>query len=162
VLVGMDTIEPIGLTGGLCVWLSVSLALGGLGLTLRALEARHGRLSLSTFHGLAEYTPTLPVCFLLTGLASVGFPGTFGFLGSEMLVDGAVEEYPYIGVAVVIVSALNGIAVLKAYFLLFSGTKHVSSVPLVIGWRERFVVLTVALLILAGGIYPQPAIASRH
>jgi ABC-type dipeptide/oligopeptide/nickel transport system ATPase component len=33
----------------------------------------------------------LAVCFLLTGLASVGFPGTLGFVGSEMLVDGAVE-----------------------------------------------------------------------
>jgi NADH-quinone oxidoreductase subunit M len=48
-------------------------------LSLRALEARHRRLSLAGFHGLYEHTPALAVCFLLTGLASVGFPGTFGF-----------------------------------------------------------------------------------
>ena len=44
VLVGVDTIarspsgraDPDGLTGGLCVWLSVGLALAGFGLTLRA------------------------------------------------------------------------------------------------------------------------------
>jgi NADH-quinone oxidoreductase subunit M len=162
VLVGMDTTEAIGLTGGLCVWLSVSLALAGFGQTLRALEARHGRLSLKSYHGLYEHTPALAVCFLLTGLASVGFPGTFGFLGTEMLVDGAVEAYPYVGVAVVLVAALNGIAVVKAYFLLFTGKRHVSAVPLGIGRRERFAVLTLAVLILLGGVFPQMGVASRH
>jgi NADH-quinone oxidoreductase subunit M len=162
VLVGMDTDEAIGLTGGLCVWLSVALALAGFGQTLRALEARHGRLSLKSYHGLYEHTPALAVCFLLTGLASVGFPGTIGFLGTELLVDGAVEAYPYVGVAVVLVAALNGIAVVKAYFLLFTGTKRVSAVPLGIGARERLAVLTFAVLILVGGLFPQSGVESRH
>jgi NADH-quinone oxidoreductase subunit M len=135
VLVGLDTNNEVGVTGGLCVWLSVGLALAGFGLTLRALEARHGRLSLKSFHGLYEHTPALAVCFLLTGLASVGFPGTFGFLGTELLVDSAVASYPYLGVTVVLVAALNGIAVVKAYFRLFTGKRHVSAVPLKIGGR---------------------------
>ena len=36
VLLGLATNVPIGLTGGLCLWLSVGLALCGFGLTLRA------------------------------------------------------------------------------------------------------------------------------
>jgi NADH-quinone oxidoreductase subunit M len=162
VLVGMDTLALIGLTGGLCVWLSAALALTGFGLTLRALEARHGRVSLVNFHGLYEYTPLLAVCFLLTGLASVGFPGTFGFLGTEMLVDGAVQTYAYVGVAVVIVAALNGIAVVQSFFRVFTGTRPVSAVPLGAGRREQFAVLTIAFLILAGGLFPRYGVASRH
>ncbi|MCU0877445.1 MAG: oxidoreductase [Pirellulaceae bacterium] len=162
VMVGLDTVRPIGLTGALCVWLSVGLSLLGFGLTLRLLEARHGRLSLARYHGLYEHTPMLAVCFFLTGMASVGFPGTFGFLGSELLVDGAVQSYPLVGVAVVIAAALNGIAVMKVYFLLFTGTRHVSSVPLGIGVRERFAVLAILSLILGGGILPQPGVVSRH
>jgi NADH-quinone oxidoreductase subunit M len=162
VLVGLDTVTPIGLTGALCVWLSIGLSLAGFGLTLRALEARHGRLSLAAFHGVYEHTPMLAICFLLTGLGSVGFPGTFGFLGTELLVDGAVHSYPYIGVAVVFAAALNGIAVVQAYFKLFTGTRHVSSVPLNVGGRERFAVITMAALILAGGLFPQPGVESRH
>jgi NADH-quinone oxidoreductase subunit M len=50
----------------------------------------------------------------------------------------------------------------QAYFLLFTGTRHVSSVPLGIGRREQLAVLTIALLILAGGLFPQPGVASRH
>src|SRR5262249_3444830 len=143
-----------GLTGALCVWLSVMPALGGFGMTLRALEARHRRLSLTGFHGLYAHTPALAACFLLTGMASVGFPGTFGFWGSELLVEGAVETYPHLGIAVVFAAALNGIAIVKVYFLLFTGTRHVSTVPLRIGKRERFAVLTVAALILGGGLFP--------
>lgn len=162
VLVGLDTDSPIGLTGGLCVWLSVALSLTGLGLTLRSLEARHGRLSLVTYRGVYDHTPALAICFLLTGMASVGFPGTFGFFGTELLVDGAVQTFPYIGIAVVVAAAINGIAVLKAYFLLFTGTRHVSGVPLQIGLRERIAVLTLAALILGGGIFPQAIVLSRH
>jgi NADH-quinone oxidoreductase subunit M len=162
VFAGLESATTIGLTGALCVWLSVSLSLTGFGLTLRALEARRGRLSLTEFHGVYEHTPALAVCFLLTGLASVGFPGTFGFVGTELLVDGAVQAYPYVGVAVAIVAALNGIAVMRAYFLLFTGSRHFSSVSLQIGPRERVAVLTLAALILGGGIIPQPGVLSRY
>jgi NADH-quinone oxidoreductase subunit M len=161
VLVGLEVVNPIGLTGALCVWLSIGFSLGGFGLTLRSLESRFGRLSLTHFHGLYEQTPALAVCFALTGLASVGFPGTLGFVGIEMLVDGAVEAYPYVGIALVAAAALNGIAVVRAYFWLFTGTRHTSTIALGISLRERLAVLTLAGLILGGGIFPQPGVASR-
>jgi NADH-quinone oxidoreductase subunit M len=104
----------------------------------------------------------LAVCFLLTGLASVGFPATTGFISTELLVDGAIEANPAVGVAVVAVAALNGIAVLRAYFRLFTGARHVSTVSLGIGLRERIAVLTLAFLILLGGLIPQPGISSRQ
>ncbi len=162
VLVGLEMVTPIGLTGALCVWLSSCLALSGFGLTLRALEARCGRLSLTSFQGHYEHTPNLAMCFVLTGLASVGFPGTFGFVGTELLVDGAVEAYPHVGVAVVLAATLNGIAVVQTYFRLFTGTRYVSSVSLKIRAGERYSVLGLAALILIGGLCPQPNIASRH
>ena len=58
-----------------CLWLSVILSLGGLGLTLRALEARFGRLSLTRYHGLYEHCPGAGVCFLLTGWRASGSRG---------------------------------------------------------------------------------------
>jgi NADH-quinone oxidoreductase subunit M len=162
VLVGLEAVTAISLTGALCVWLAVSVSLGGFGLTLRALEARRGRLSLANFQGLYDHTPALAVLFMVTGLASVGFPGTFGFIGTEMLVDGAVQAFPYVGVAVVIASALNGIAVVHAYFRLFTGTQHASLVSLQIGARERFAVVTLTALILIGGLVPQYNVGSRQ
>jgi NADH-quinone oxidoreductase subunit M len=162
VLVGLDVVQGTGLTGALCVWLSVSLAMTGFGLTLRAIESRFGNLSIHEFHGLYEHTPALAVSFFLTGLASIGFPGMMGFIGTEMLVDGAVGTYPLVGVAVVIASALNGIAFVKVYFNLFTGKRHASTVSLGIGLRERLAVLAVAGILLAGGIAPRYVVDSRH
>ncbi len=162
VLVGLELHTELSLTASLCLWFSVILSLGGFGLTLRALEARFGRLSLSDYHGLYEHSPTLAVCFLLTGLASVGFPATLGFISTELLVDSAVDASPYVGIAVVAAGALNGIAVVRAYFMLFTGARHMSTVSLEIGRRERLAVLTLAALILGGGLFPQPGVTSRQ
>jgi len=162
VLVALEVATPISLTGGLCAWLSVGLSLAGLGLTLRALEARTGRLSLADYHGLYDHMPNLAVFFLLTGLASIGFPGTVGFVSIELLVEGAVDASPKVGIAVVLITALNGIAVLRAYFRLFTGTRHVASISLHGRWPEKVAVLVLTTLILAGGLVPQPGVASRY
>ncbi len=162
VLVGLELHTVTSLTGALALWVSVALSLTGFGLTLRALEARFGRMSLADFHGLYDHSPTLAVCFLLTGLGCVGFPGTLGFVAAELLVEGAIQVSLSVGVAVAVAAALNGIAVVRAYFLLFTGARHASTVSLAIGPRERWAVLTVAALILGGGLFPQPGVVSRH
>lgn len=162
VLVGLELHTPISLTGGLCLWVSVALSLGGLGLTLRALEARFGRLSLADYHGLYEHTPTLAVAFLLTGLASVGFPGTLGFIAAELLVDGAIVANPFLGVTLILTCALNSIAIVRVYLILFTGRRIHLGVSVRITLRERIAVLTLACLILGGGAYPQPGVRSRN
>jgi NADH-quinone oxidoreductase subunit M len=162
VLVGLELHTSTSLTGTLALWISVPLSLAGLGLTLRALEARYGRLALTSYHGLYEHSPALAVCFVLTGLATVGFPFTWGFIGTELLVQGAVEASPYVGLAVTLAAALNGIAIVRVYFRLFTGARHASTVSLNIGLRERFAVLTLMALILAGGIFPQWNVSSCY
>ena len=162
VLVGLALDTELSVTASLCLWFSVIVSLGGFGLTLRAVEARFGRLSLFDYHGLYEHTPALAVCFLLTGLASVGFPVTLGFISTELLVDSSVEASPYAGIIVVAAATLNGIAVMRAYFLIFTGARHVSSVALGIRLRERIAVLSLSAVILGGGLYPQPGVATRR
>ncbi|MBI1311445.1 oxidoreductase [bacterium] len=162
VLVGLEMVNPIGLTGALCVWLSVGISLLGFGLTLRSVEARAGRLSLDSYHGLIEHTPILAALFLLTGLSSIGFPGTVGFVGAELLVEGAVEIYPLVGLAVVVAAMLNGIAIMQAYFRIFTGARHVATVPLGARLEERLAGLILIALIVGGGLYPQPGVSSRY
>lgn len=162
VLVGAEVATPVGLTGALCVWISVGLSLAGFGLTLRSIEARTGRISLDEYHGLYAQMPSLGAFFLVTGMASIGFPGTIGFIGAELLVEGAVDVYPTVGALVVIAMALNGIAVLHAYFRLFTGTKHRASVSLQARVPEKVAVVALSLLIVGGGLFPQPGVSSRY
>jgi NADH-quinone oxidoreductase subunit M len=162
VLVGLELTTPLCLTGALRLWSALILSLGGFGITLRALEARIGRVPLNKYHGLYEQSPVQAVCFLMTGLATVGFPGTASFIATDLLVDGAVHANVFEGFCLVLAAALNGIAVLRVYFLIFTGTRHTSAVSLKVNWKERIAVLTLAALILGGGVFPQPAIESRH
>jgi NADH-quinone oxidoreductase subunit M len=162
VLVGLEMKTAIGLSGALCVWLSVIVSLGGLGLTLRAVEARQGRIVLGDHLGLYDHMRPLAACFMVTGLGTVGFPGTLGFVGTELLVDGAVTMYPYIGVALVVAAAMNGIAVVRAYFLLFAGPPCRSTVSLAPGPRERIMVVAVMALVILPGLLPGTTTASRY
>ena len=162
VFVGLETATPVALTGALCVWISVILSLGGYGLTLRAIEHRVGRVSLDKFYGLYQQTPGLAALFLLTGLASIGFPGTIGFIGVELLVDGAVMVHPLFGILIVMAATLNGLAILHAYFRVFTGTRRSGTIDLQARLSERVAVLVLAVLILGGGLFPQPGVTSRY
>ncbi|HVK14667.1 MAG TPA: proton-conducting transporter membrane subunit [Gemmataceae bacterium] len=162
VLVGLALHTPFAVTGALVMWLSSALALTGLGLTLRAVEARVGSLSLAEYRGLYDQSPGLAVCFLLTGLAAVGFPGTAGFVAAELLVDEAVGAHLAVGLLVVLTAAINGIGVVRAYLLLFTGRRHATGVSLAMTPRERVAVLTLIALILGGGLVPQAYLESRN
>src|SRR4029079_12690874 len=111
------------------VWISAGLAFAGLARCVLVLEARRGRLALTTNHGGYGRMPLLAITFLAMGLACTGFPGTLGFVGQELLVDGAVEAFPVMGFAVVIASALTGLAVLRMYFSLFCGRPDTRAHP---------------------------------
>ena len=164
VMAGLDCTSVTALAGGLLVWLSAGLGFAGLARTVLVLEARRGRLDLTSYHGGYDRMPLLAISFLAMGLACTGFPGTLGFIGQELLVDGAVEAFPVMGFAVVIASALTGLAVLRMYFSLFCGRADVLAHPsLRLGLTPReawtFVALVIALIGL--GVVPRPLVDSR-
>jgi NADH-quinone oxidoreductase subunit M len=164
VMAGLDCTSVTALAGGLLVWLSAGLAFAGLARCVLVLEARRGRLDLTTYHGGYERMPVLAISFLAMGLACTGFPGTLGFVGQELLVDGAVDVFPVMGFAIVVASALTGLAVLRMYFSLFCGRSEVLAHPsLRLGLRPReawtFVALVTALIGL--GLAPRPLVDSR-
>jgi NADH-quinone oxidoreductase subunit M len=162
VLTGVSLGSAIGVTAALTLWMSAGITLTGAAFALRAAESRIGSLSFVEFRGLYDRAPALAVCFLIAGLGTVGFPGTLGFLPLEVLVERAVSENPAVGVGIVIAIAVNGFAVLRAYALVFTGSRHTSAIPLGVTQRERFTVLAFALLILGGSLLPQSLFDSRQ
>ena len=164
VMAGLDCTSVTALAGGLLVWLSAGLGFAGLARCVLVLEARRGRLDLTGYHGGYDRMPVLAFSFLAMGLACTGFPGTIGFIGQELLVDGAVDVFPVMGFAVVIASALTGLAVLRMYFSLFCGRSDMPAHgSLQLGLRPReawtFVALVIALIGL--GLAPRPLVDSQ-
>ena len=164
VMAGLDCTSVNALAGGLLVWLSAGLAFAGLARCVLVLEARRGRLDLSTYHGGYERMPVLAVTFLAMGLACTGFPGTLGFVGQELLVEGAVDAFPVMGFAVVVASALTGVAVLRMYFSLFCGraeTHARSALLLGLTTREAWTFVALVATLVGFGLVPRPLVDSR-
>ncbi len=164
VMAGLDCTSVGALAGGLLVWLSAGVAFAGLARCVLVLEARRGRLDLTTYHGGYERTPVLGIAFLATGLACTGFPGTLGFVGQELLVSGAVDAFPVMGFAIVIASALTGLAVIRMYFSLFCGRPDSSSHSLLrlgLTPREAWTFVALVAALFGFGIAPRPLVDSR-
>jgi NADH-quinone oxidoreductase subunit M len=164
VMAGLDCTSVTALAGGLLVWLSAGLAFAGLARCVLVLEARRGRLDLTIYHGGYERMPVLAVAFLAMGLACTGFPGTLGFIGQELLVNGAVDAFPVMGFAVVAASALTGLAVLRMYFSLFCGRSDVrahASLRLGLRPREAWTFLALVITLIGLGLAPRPLVDSR-
>ena len=162
VLFAVLAATPSSLTAALCLWISAMLSLAGLGFAIRALEARFGELSLSKHHGHYEQVPGLAICFFVTGLATVGFPGTIGFIPMELLISGSTDQGLGITFALVVVAMFNGVAIMRAYFSLFTGKRPTTSVSLQVTPRERVAIVIVATLIFIGGWFSPSIVESRH
>jgi NADH-quinone oxidoreductase subunit M len=157
VMAGLDCTSMAALAGGLLVWLSAGLAFAGLARCVLVLEARRGRLALNTYHGGYERMPLLAISFLAMGLACTGFPGTLGFVGQELLVEGAVGVFPVMGFAIVIASALTGLAVVRMYFALFCGRSDpptAAGAALGLKRREAWTFGALVVVLIGFGLLP--------
>jgi NADH-quinone oxidoreductase subunit M len=150
------------LTAALCLWISIILSMAGLGFSLRALESRFGSLSLREHHGHYEQAPGLAIGFLIAGLASVGFPGTIGFVPMELLISGSAQQGLGYSVTLALAAMFNGIAIMRAYFALFTGKRPTTSVSLQITPPERVGIVMIALLVFVGGWFSPAVVTSRH
>jgi NADH-quinone oxidoreductase subunit M len=154
---GLETHSQVARTGTLVAWMVSGVAVAGFAMTLAALEARRGPLRLDRPSGSFERVPRLSSAFLLLGLASVGLPGTLGFIAEDLLVQGSVHEFPVLAFALIIATAINGITVMRAFFMLFMGTsEHAGEQDLV---RRESVILSLVLASLfAFGLWPSGAV----
>ena len=112
VVVGIFALNVYGLQGGLMVMISHGISTGALFLLLGMLyERRHTRL-IEEFGGIGRVAPWLAAAFVITALASIGLPGTSGFVGEFLALLGLFEDHP--GIAIF---ATSGV-IFAAYYML--------------------------------------------
>lgn len=150
---GLDTTSAIAQIGALLTWQVIGVATAGFAMTLASLQARRGELSLRTPSGSFTQAPRMAVAFLFMGFASVGLPLTLGFVAEDLLVQGSVQEFPILAFALIVATALNGVSVMRAFFMLFSGSsRHLGERDLM--RREAGTLTVVMATLLLGGLFP--------
>jgi NADH-quinone oxidoreductase subunit M len=156
VLLGIAAFSLQGIQGALYQLLNFSIVAGGIFLLAGYLHHRVGSTDIISLGGVARSMPLLAAFFFLFGLAGMGVPGTNGFPAEFLLILSALETHTGAGLA-----ALAGVVLGAAYFLgiyrrAFLGPSQHAAVSdaLDLGRRELLVVIVLAALILAGGLFP--------
>ncbi|HEY1083935.1 MAG TPA: proton-conducting transporter membrane subunit [Prosthecobacter sp.] len=163
ILAGIATANAEGITGALLHWLVVTAASSGLVAIVRILEVRVSDVTDPAGNlGLAVKAPRLATFFLLCGLALIGLPGTLGYCAEDLLFHGALENHPFLGIALPVATAFNAINLLRLFGLLFLGVlpKHVIDIPDALP-RERWPLAACMLFLVFGGILPGVVISWR-
>ena len=112
VVIGVFAMTVNGLQGGLVVMISHGISTGALFLLLGMMyERRHTRL-IEDFGGIGRVAPLFATAFVITALASIGLPGTSGFIGEFLALIGTFETH-----ALTAIVAATGV-VFAAYYML--------------------------------------------
>ena len=112
VVIGIFALTVNGLQGGLVVMISHGISTGALFLLLGMMyERRHSRL-IEDFGGIGRVAPMFATVFVITALASIGLPGTSGFVGEFLALLGTFETHPTVAIV-----ASTGV-IFAAYYML--------------------------------------------
>lgn len=166
-LAGLASMNEQSVAGALLQSVSAGVALTGLMLVVRALEARTGTMDMEQLGGLVRRGPRMATFFFLLGVATLGFPGTLSFIGEDLLLHGVLEAHPLVALPMLLTTALNGVTLLRAFQRTFLGPyAHGRGVALErmedLLPRERAVALGLCALAFVGGLFPGPLLRMRE
>lgn len=149
-ILGIGTLTPIGLVGGLFHMVNNSLYKGLLFLCGGAVEKKTGTTDLGELGGLARAMPITFISCLIGALAISGVPPLNGFVSKWMVYQGVLDtgtSYSFVFLIIAMFgSALTLASFVKVIYSMFLGTKTPRTVEVK---RDASVVVTIPLIVLA-------------
>lgn len=156
VVLGLASFSVISLQGAVFQLLSFTTVAGGLFLIAGFLQHRIGSTDTLHLGGAARTMPAAATFLFFLGLAGMGIPATAGFPGEHLILIGTLQTHKG-----ALLAALGGVILGAAYFLGWYRRAFLGPVknPVVgtaidLRPREMAVAAVLALMTLAGGLYP--------
>ncbi len=162
VMLGLSAFTVEGLSGGVYQMLNHGVSTGALFVLVGILYERRHTRALADYGGLARVVPGLAAAWLLVTLASIGLPGTNGFVGEFLILAGSwtsrLANAPVIASVAAAGVILGAVYMLWMYQRVFFGkVRHRENERLAdLSGREWAVLAPLAALIVVMGVWPQP------
>lgn len=163
VMLGLFGATPSGVSGAILQMVNHGMSTGALFLLVGVIYDRRHTREVDEFGGLAKVMPVYAALFLIVTFASVGVPGTNGFVGEFMVIMGTYTSmhlgrfgglYTVGAAAGVILAAIYMLSVVqKMFFGPLSNPKNRGLSD--ITGREMLAVAPLVAMIFAIGLFPK-------
>jgi NADH-quinone oxidoreductase subunit M len=161
VTVGLFAFNPQGLEGAMVVMLSHGLVSGALFLCVGVIYDRLHTREIDRYGGLSINMPYYALFFLLFTMASIGLPGTSGFVGEFLSLAGIYQVSSWVAFV-----CTTGIILGAAYMLYlyrrvaFGEQKNADAAAMPdLNKREWWLMAPIAAVVLWMGVYPESFLA---
>ena len=159
IALGVFCMNVQALTGSLFQIVAHATSTGILFLFVGLLEERMQTRKIEDLGGIAYHAPIFATFFAIAMLASVGLPGTSGFIGEFLIILGAVKFNVLVGVLAG-TTLIIGVCYMLWMFqrVFFENANDRTEKFKDLSLSETLTFLPVIVLIILMGIYPQPFI----
>ena len=156
VTIGLFTLNPQGIQGGIIQMLSHGVVSGALFLCVGVVYDRIHSRDIARYGGLAERMPLYAGVFMLFMLASVGLPGTSGFVGEILVIIGVFQVNAWVAALATTGIILSAAYMLWLYRRVIFGALTKDDLRLIRDLRPHEIgaFAPLALIVLLMGIYP--------
>jgi NADH-quinone oxidoreductase subunit M len=174
VMLGLASLDLIGIQGAILQMVSHGLVAGGLFLMVGMIYERTHSRAVADYGGLAKVLPLFAVFFSLLTLASIGLPTTSGFAGEFMALLGAFNAAWPAHLAgnqvplTLVVIAVSGVVLGALYMLwlaqrILFGEARAPHAPLKdLNARETTILVAIVAAIFAIGLFPGEPLAKTE
>jgi NADH-quinone oxidoreductase subunit M len=156
VLLGISALGALGLSGAALQMFTHGTITGLLFVMVGLIYDRTHTRQISEMSGLMHHMPVIGTVMLIAGLASLGVPGTSGFVAELTTFLGSFDAHP-----VATIAAISGVVFAAGYILwtvqrVFHGPVDEKWAHLTDAnqWWERTAMIILVVAIIVVGIYP--------
>ncbi|MEM7446044.1 MAG: NADH-quinone oxidoreductase subunit M [Pseudomonadota bacterium] len=156
VTIGMFTLTLEGVTGSIVQMLSHGVVSAALFLCVGVVYDRLHTLEISRYGGLVHNMPTYAFFFMIFMLASVGLPGTSGFVGEFMVLVGTFQVNTWVALIATTGLILGAAYMLYLYRRVVFGKLTKDDVKAMpdLNMREVAIFVPMVIIVIWMGIYP--------
>jgi NADH-quinone oxidoreductase subunit M len=158
---GLFAFNRQGIEGAIVVMLSHGLVSGALFLCVGVIYDRMHTREIERYGGLADNMPGYALLFLLFTMASVGLPGTSGFVGEFLSLLGTYRASSWAAIVATTGIILGAAYMLYLYWRIAYGaarTEEAAAMP-DLSMREWWLLAPIAAVVLWMGVYPESFMA---
>ena len=156
VTIGIFIVNQQGLEGAMIQMISHGIVSAALFLCVGVIYDRMHTRNINFYGGLVNKMPKYSVVFMLFVLASIGLPGTSGFIGEFLVILGAFQKNSFIALFAALGIILSAIYMLYLYKKIIFGTLENEKLKeiLDLNLREKLILYPLVLAVIIIGIFP--------